>query len=145
MRLIQCLRGPTSPSGMVLRAAPSGLPNSRNTSSGVSRGMLPTRRAACFIRARSRLRGDRSSAFAGGKPNSGLTFAQASSDQPGEAVGEALGVAWPLAVEHPRFVVKQMRGVLLEGLVVIPQLRKRGDEAVTRVDLQNRLRRRHDA
>src|SRR4051794_8795646 len=29
MRLIQCLRGPTSPSGMVFSAEPSGPPNSR--------------------------------------------------------------------------------------------------------------------
>src|SRR5690242_8442233 len=46
MRLIQCRRGPTSPSGTVLSAAPSGAPNSRNTSSTVSRGMLPTSRAS---------------------------------------------------------------------------------------------------
>src|SRR6185369_2793140 len=114
-------------------------------SSGVSRGMLPTRRTSCFMRARSRFRGDRSSAFQGGKRNSGLILAQPPGDQPGETVGEALGIAWPFAVEHTRLVVQKMRGVLLEGLFVIAQLRERGDETVTRVDLQDRLCRRHDA
>src|SRR4051812_44611302 len=42
MRLIQWLRGPTSPSGTALRKRPSGAPKVSNTSCGVSRGMLPT-------------------------------------------------------------------------------------------------------
>src|SRR5262249_49740430 len=50
MRLIQCLRGPTSPSGMVLSAGPSCRPKYRNTCSAVSKGTLPTRSTSEDIR-----------------------------------------------------------------------------------------------
>jgi hypothetical protein len=45
--LIQCRRGPTSPSGIAFSEDPSDAPNERNTSSTVSSGMLPTSRTSC--------------------------------------------------------------------------------------------------
>ncbi len=112
MRLIQCFRGPTSPSGMVFSAPASGLPKSRNTCSAVSRGMLPTRRMSCTLALRLR------SATVAGASHALLALAQAPRDQPRQALGEAFRVARPLAVEHARLVEEQMRGVLLERILV---------------------------
>src|SRR5262249_34272268 len=45
-----------------------------------------------------------------------------------------------VAVEHARFIEQQVRGIPLEGQLVIGQRGERHDNVVTRVDLQDRLR-----
>src|SRR4051812_46083938 len=134
MRLIQCRRGPTSPSGSVLSEAPSGAPNSRNTSSTLSRGMLPTSSASVpkasskiFIARSFMSRGQgRRNCSAGLEAEraeqlsiSGLSVLahrlHAAADQAGEPRRERLGVGGPVTVEHARFIVEEVGGVLLEG------------------------------
>src|SRR3954471_4966095 len=66
--------------------------------------------------------------------------AQSSADHARKPLGEIAGVGRTLAIEHPRLVVEQMRGIFLEGLVSIAERRQRDDEVVTWIDLQDRLR-----
>jgi hypothetical protein len=51
IRLIQCRRGPTSPSGIANRYRPSGAPKLSNTCCTVSYGTLPTSRSSPLIHA----------------------------------------------------------------------------------------------
>ncbi|WP_292635535.1 hypothetical protein, partial [Mesorhizobium sp.] len=50
---------------------------------------------------------------------------QAAVDQPRQTRREGFGVGWLVAVEHARFVIEQMRGVLLERLVAVAELCQR--------------------
>src|SRR5256885_7663794 len=70
---------------------------------------------------------------------SGGVLAEAARQDARQSIAEHPGVRRAVAVEHARFIEQQMRGILLEGQIAIPQRGERNDNVVTRVDLQDRL------
>src|SRR5215471_807090 len=72
---------------------------------------------------------------------SGRVLAETPRQDARQPIAEHPCVRGAVAVEHARFIEEEMRGIPLEGQIVIAQRSERHDDAVTRVDLQDRLRR----
>jgi hypothetical protein len=82
----------------------------------------------------------RSAALAGCSPRG----AQPASQHPRQAVGETTGVGRALAIKDLRLVEQEIRGVVLEALLVLAEAGERHDKRVARVHLEDRLRCRSD-
>src|SRR6516164_9117169 len=67
-------------------------------------------------------------------------LAKAARQDARQSLAEHAGVRGAVAVEHARFIEEKVRGILLEGQIIIAQRRERHDNGVTRVDFQDRLR-----
>src|SRR5258708_19861375 len=72
---------------------------------------------------------------------SSASLAEAPRQDARQSIAEHPGVRGAVAVEHARFIEEEVRGILPEGQIVIAQRGERHDNVVTRVDLQDRLRR----
>src|SRR5258708_28843771 len=72
---------------------------------------------------------------------SGGVLAVAARQDARQSIAEHPGVRGAVAVEHARFIEEEVRGILPEGQIVIAQRGERHGNVVTRVDLQDRLRR----
>src|SRR6516225_10926673 len=72
---------------------------------------------------------------------SGGVLAEAPRQDARQSLAEHPGVRGAVAVEHACLIEEKVRGILLEGQIVIAQRRERHDNVVTRVDFQDRLRR----
>src|SRR5262249_18287793 len=66
-------------------------------------------------------------------------LAEAARQQSAEPVTERPRIRGPVPVEHARFVEQQVRGILLEGQIVVAERCERQDDRVARVDFQDRL------
>src|SRR6516162_3375181 len=71
---------------------------------------------------------------------SGGSLAETSRQDPRQSLAEHPCIRWAVAVEHARFIEQQMRGIPLEGQILIAQRSERYDDVVPRVDFQDRLR-----
>src|SRR5262249_28421934 len=71
---------------------------------------------------------------------SGRVLAEAARQDARQSLAEHPGIRRAVAVEHARFIEKEMRGIPLEGQIVIAQRSERYDDVVPRVDFQDRLR-----
>ena len=70
------------------------------------------------------------------------TLAHALSQHAREAIGKQFRIRRPVALQHPRLVEQQMRRVLLQRPLVFAERRERDHKLMSRIDLQDRLRRR---